>query len=176
MISRDSFSVEEWAQVMSAPAAVGALVVTADPSGPMGLIGEFRAMMESMQSYVEAHAGEGSLMAAMKEYMSSKPSEEEQEQLKQWSEQQQAQMKANKPKSPEELQQRIRDVVSAAMATLQAKGATAEDMSLFRAMMVSVAEATANASKEGGFLGIGGTLVSEKEESILAQIRQELAG
>ncbi len=40
--------------------------------------------------------------------------------------------------------------------------------------MIGVAEATANASKEGGFLGFGGTLVSEKEQSILAQIQAEL--
>ena len=176
MITRDSFSVEEWAGIVSAPAAVGALVVTADPSGPMGLIGEFRAMTDSLKAYVEAHAGEGSLMAAMKEYITTQPSQEEQDQLKQWAEGQQEQMKANKPKSPEELHQRIRDIVGVAIATLQEKGATEEDLTSFRAMMVSVAEAVANASKEGGFLGFGGTLVSDKEESILVQIRQELAG
>jgi len=41
-------------------------------------------------------------------------------------------------------------------------------------MMVSIAEAVAEASKEGGFLGFGGVRVSDKEESILAQIRAEL--
>lgn len=176
MISRDTFNVEEWAQIVSAPAAIGALVVTADPSGPIGLIGEFRAMMDSMKSYIEAHAGDSALMAALRDYVSSQPTEEEQARLKEWAEQQQEQMKANRPKSPEELQQHIRNVVGAALGTLQGKGATAEDMTSFRSLMVSVAEATANASKEGGFLGIGGTLVSDKEQSILAQIRQELAG
>ena len=42
-------------------------------------------------------------------------------------------------------------------------------------MMVSVAEKTAEASKEGGFLGFGGVRVSDAEESILETIREELA-
>lgn len=41
-------------------------------------------------------------------------------------------------------------------------------------MMIAVAENVADASKEGGFMGFGGTRVSAAEESILAQIRSEL--
>ena len=174
MIEKDTFTVEEWAQIASAPASIGALVVTADPSGPIGLIGEFKAILKSMQSYVEAHAGDSSLMAAMKHYMSSQPSEQEQEQLKQWAEQQQNQMKANRPKTPEELQQRVREAVTGTIGLLRTKGADEAEVGTFKAMMIVVAEATANASKEGGFLGFGGTLVSEKEQSVLAQIQAEL--
>lgn len=174
MITRDSFTVEEWAQIISAPASIGALVVTADPSGPMGLIGEFRAIMSSMQSYVEAHAGDSSLMGALKEHMSTQPSEEEQKQLQAWAEAQQAEMKANKPKNPEELQTRIRDSVGATLALLRGKGADEAEVNSFKGMMYNIAEAVANASKEGGFLGFGGTLVSDKEQSILTQIKSEL--
>jgi uncharacterized protein with ATP-grasp and redox domains len=174
MITKDSFTVEEWAQIVSAPASIGALVVTADPSGPFGLISEFKAILSSMQSYVDAHAGDSSLMAALKHYMSNQPSEQEQEQLKQWGEQQKDQMNANRPKTPEELQQRVRETVTGTIDLLRAKGADENEVSTFKAMMVGVAEATANASKEGGFLGFGGTLVSEKEQSILAQIQAEL--
>ena len=174
MINKDSFTVEEWAQSVSAPASIGALVVTADPSGPIGLIGEFKAILSSMQSHVDAHAADSSLMAALKHYMSNQPTEEEQAQLKQWADQQQEQMKANRPKTPEELQQRVRETVSGTLNLLRDKGAEAADVDSFKAMMIGVAEATANASKEGGFLGFGGTLVSEKEQSILAQIQAEL--
>ena len=174
MITKDSFTVEEWAQIVSAPASIGALVVTADPSGPIGLINEFRAIMSSLQSYVDAHAADSSLMGALKHYMSNQPSEQEQEQLKQWADQQQEQMKANRPKTPEELQQRVREAVTGTIGLLRAKGADENEIGTFKAMMVGVAEATANASKEGGFLGFGGTLVSEKEQSVLAQIQVEL--
>jgi hypothetical protein len=42
-------------------------------------------------------------------------------------------------------------------------------------MMVSVAESVAEASKEGGFLGFGGVRVSEREQSVLDQIKAELS-
>ena len=174
MISKESFTVEEWAQIISAPASIGALVVTADPSGPIGLIGGFRAIMSSMQTYVEAHAAESGLMGALKEYMSSRPTEQEQDQLKQWAETQQEEMKTNRPNSAEELQQRVRETVTNVIALLRGKGASEDEISGFKAMMVSIAEAVAEASKEGGFLGFGGVRVSDKEESILAQIRAEL--
>jgi len=174
MIDKDTFTVEEWAQIVSAPASIGALVVTADPSGPIGLIGEFKAILSSMQSYVDAHAGDSSLMAALKQYMSNQPTEEEQEQLKQWANQQQEQMKANRPKTPEALQQQVRQTVTGTIGLLRAKGADEAEVGTFKAMMIGVAEAVANASKEGGFLGFGGTLVSDKEQSVLAQIQSEL--
>lgn len=174
MFNRDSFTVEEWGQIISAPASVGALVVTADPSGPIGLINEFRAIMESMKAYVEANST-NPLMSAMQSYMSTQPTDEEEERLKQWAKDQQEAMKDNRPKTPEELADRLRVSIGSTLDMLRAKGATADDLSSFKAMMVSVAESVANASKEGGFLGFGGTLVSDDEESVLAQIRSELA-
>jgi hypothetical protein len=38
-------------------------------------------------------------------------------------------------------------------------------------MILSVAQAAAEASKEGGFLGIGGTLVSSDEQAALDRLR-----
>lgn len=176
MFDRDTFTVEEWGSIISVPASVGALVVTADPSGPMGLIKEFRAIMETMKDYVETHAAASPLLGAIQTYMSTKPTEEEEAQLKQWAELQQEEIKANKPQTHEELKQVIRDRTGEAFSLLRAKGATEEDINLFKGMMIAVAESVANASKEGGFLGFGGVRVSEAEESILAQIRGELAG
>jgi hypothetical protein len=175
MFNRDSFTVEEWGQIISAPAAVGALVVTADPSGPMGLISEFRAIMSSMKSYVEANSGSSPLMAAIQDYMATKPSEEEETQLKEWANKQQEEMKANKPKTPEELSARLHESVDKTLAMIAAKGATDADLRSFKSMMVSVAESVADASKEGGFLGFGGVRVSEREQSVLDQIRAELS-
>jgi len=140
----------------------------------MGLIGEFRAIMSSMQAYVDAHAAESGLMGALKEYMTTQPTEQEQEQLKQWASAQQEEMKANRPNTPEELQQRVRETVTNVMALLRGKGATEDEVSGFKTMMINIAEAVAEASKEGGFLGFGGVRVSDKEQSILTQIRAEL--
>lgn len=174
MITRDTFTVEEWAQIVSAPAKVGALVVTADPSGPLGLLGEFRAIMESMKSYIEAHAADSPLIGALKEYVSTRPSAEEETQLKQWAENQQAEMKANRPQTPEEMHTFVQDSLSATMTLLQTKGATDADVHSFKSMMYAIAEGVANASKEGGFLGFGGQLVSDKEAAVLTELKSEL--
>lgn len=174
MFNRDTLSVEEWAQVITVPAAVGALVVTADPSGPMGLIKEFRAIMDTMKAHVEAHAADSPLMSALQSHLSTKPTEEEEAQMKQWAESEQATMKANKPTTPEEMKQLVRDRTTEAFALLRAKGAEEGDIASFKIMIVTVAEAVAEASKEGGFLGFGGVRVSEAEQAILTQIRAEL--
>ena len=174
MIDRDSFTVEEWGNIISVPASVGALVVTADPSGPFGLIGEFRAIMNSMKEYVADYAAGSPLMASIQTYMTTKPSEEEEAELKRWAEEQQEEMKVNKPQTPEDLKQLIRDRTTEVLGMLRTKGATEEDVNLFKDMMYFVAEAVANASKEGGFLGFGGTRVSSAEESVLAQVKSEL--
>lgn len=175
MFDRDSFSVQEWGDIISVPASVGALVVTADPSGPMGLIKEFKAIMNSMKEFVAANSTNSPLMTAIEGYMTTKPSEEEEAELKKWAEEQQEEMKANKPQTPEEMKQLVRDRTSETLAMLRAKGASEEDINLFKRMMVAVAESVADASKEGGFLGFGGTRVSEAEQSVLAQIKSELA-
>jgi hypothetical protein len=174
MIDRNSLSIEEWGDVISVPASIGALVVTADPSGPMGLIKEFRAIMDSIKSYVEQHSASSPLMSAIHTYLTTKPTDEEEADLKRWAEEQQEEMKANRPQSPEEMKTLVRERTSEVLAMLRSKGATEEDVSLFKRLMYTVAEGVANASKEGGFLGFGGTRVSDAEQSVLAQIKTEL--
>ncbi len=174
MFNRDSLSVEEWAQVITVPAAVGALVVTADPSGPMGLVKEFRAIMSSMKAHMEAHAADSPLMSAFQSYLTTKPSEEEEAQMKQWAQSEQETMKANKPQNPEEMKQMVRERTTETFALLRAKGADEGDINSFKIMIITVAEAVAEASKEGGFMGFGGVRVSEAEQEMLTQIRAEL--
>jgi len=51
---------------------------------------------------------------------------------------------------------------------------SAEDGSAFRKWIIYLAERTAQGSKEGGFLGISGVRVSEKETQALEQLRAAL--
>lgn len=139
------------------------------------MIGEFKAIMNSIKAYVEANAATSPLMAAIQSYMTTKPSEEEEAELKKWAEEQQEELKANRPQTPDELKGIIRERTTETLGMLRAKGATEEDINSFKRMMYAVADAVANASKEGGFLGFGGTRVSEAEQSVLAQIKAELS-
>ena len=60
---------------------------------------------------------------------------------------------------------RLRD----AMAILSAK-ATAEEIDDYKRFVMAVAQAVASAHKEGGFLGIGGTEISDAENQALDEI------
>jgi hypothetical protein len=57
---------------------------------------------------------------------------------------------------------------------LLAKKATPEEATEFKQWLAKVAQATAEASKEGGFLGFGGTLVSDQEKAALAAVNTAL--
>ena len=48
------------------------------------------------------------------------------------------------------------------------------ELQAYKNTILSVAQASAEASKEGGFLGIGGTLVSKEEQAALDAIRAAL--
>jgi hypothetical protein len=51
---------------------------------------------------------------------------------------------------------------------------TPEETRAFKDWLIQIAQATAEATKEGGFLGIGAVRVSDKEKMALATLRHEL--
>jgi hypothetical protein len=51
---------------------------------------------------------------------------------------------------------------------------TPEETRAFKDWLIQIAQATAEATKEGGFLGIGAVRVSDKEQMALATLRHEL--
>jgi hypothetical protein len=64
------------------------------------------------------------------------------------------------------------EVIKAAVGAIQSKSpAEAES---YKAWLTSVAARVAQASKEGGFLGIGGTQVSAEEQDALKQLAEVL--
>lgn len=174
MIERNSLTTEEWGNVIAVPASIGALMVTVDPSGPLGLIKEFHAIMNTFKSFVEQNAAATPLMGAMHEHLSTKPTEEEEADLKQWAAAQKEEMKGSQPRTAEDMKELVRARTTEVFAMLRSKGATEQDVLFYKDLMVTIAENVANAGKEGGFLGFGGTLVSDAEEAMLAQIRDEL--
>jgi hypothetical protein len=60
-------------------------------------------------------------------------------------------------------------------ATAAVKQRSPGELDAFRATIRSIGKATAEAAKEGGFLGIGGTLVSDDEKAALAKIEAATA-
>jgi hypothetical protein len=54
------------------------------------------------------------------------------------------------------------------------KKATPEEATETKQWLTKIAQATAEATKEGGFLGFGGTLVSEEEKAAIANVTSTL--
>ena len=81
-------------------------------------------------------------------------------------------------KSPEQAQQNAMQALGLVGEILRSKTAhgalSATETDQFRAWLVSVAEGTAAAYKEGGFLGIGRRDVSDQERAAVDDIRRLL--
>jgi hypothetical protein len=77
-------------------------------------------------------------------------------------------------------EQQIANLKSAVLARIKeaanliSRKATPEETQAYKQMIMGVAEKTANASKEGGFLGFGGVRVSNAEQSFLNEVKAAL--
>lgn len=143
----------DWNKVASAPAAALMLVSSSDLDGPFDTMKEVKAAQAALLEATRA-APAGSLIAAACGGGLT-----------------QGALTAvrDQAKSREALVQIIAD------ATAAVKQRSPGELDAFRATIRSLGKATAEAAKEGGFLGIGGTLVSDDEKAALAKIETALA-
>ena len=149
---RSSFQDAEWTKVRRAPVAAMYVVASASPSGLTGLLKEFSAAEETL-----AQAGEGAEPTSL--VTSAFGGGMVKEDLEAF--------RKEKP-DPERLLAEIHD----AYVVVSQKGAP--EAAGFRDLVVRVAQKTAEASKEGGFFGIGGTKVSAEEQRALERIQSAL--
>ncbi len=154
MASKDTFTPSEWDLLRQAPFMAGLVVVAASPSGPIGLLKESAATARMIMT---------ELAACQTELMKSLAAD-----LKQT-------MQAAKVDSrdPNEVRAKSLAAVRQAASIVDAKAAPAE-ASEYKTWLDTLAQRVAEASKEGGFLGFGGTLVSEAEQDALRDIKTAL--
>src|SRR4051794_22389567 len=158
--TKDDFTEDEWIRVVRAPMVAGMAITLADPGGPI------EATKETMAT-VRAATNPPSREQLLAEVALELQSEVQQHHNP---------LKGFKPagtgRSPGEL----------VLAELQAVGgivaskATAEEGAAFGGWLVAVAQAAADAAKEGGFLGFHAERVSEREQSMLEQVRGVMTG
>lgn len=155
MANKDTFTPTEWDLLRQAPFMTGLVVVAASPSGPIGLLKESAATAKMvMQELAECKT----------ELMQSLATD-----LK-------ATMQAAKLDShdPATVRAKALEACRQAAAVVNAK-ASAEEAAEYKSWLNTLAKRVAEASKEGGFLGFGGTLVSAEEEAALRDIAAALA-
>ncbi len=161
MTAQAAFTTEEWTLLRTVPALVTAGVSAADPGGLIGAVKEASAGMMGMLDSLKGSQLE--LMGALLADRSRPETPDPRAMLGEGSrEQQMANFKTV-------LMERIREA-----GDLVSSKATPEEGQAYKQMLMSVAERTANAAKEGGFLFFGGERVSAAEQTFLGEVRSIL--
>jgi len=149
------FTEDEWKQIRLAPAAATFYIASASPSGSGGLAQEVAAAREAIRESVK-HALPTSLVdIAFGGFESDLGLEKGGE------------FDERSPRPP------MLASLSSAMQAVKARRPV--DAQAFRDAMLTMSRKVAEASKEGSFLGMGGTLVTPEEEQALADIAATVA-
>jgi hypothetical protein len=155
MSSRADFTDEEWARLGRAPLVAGAAISLADPGGAVEALKEssaaFRTLLEAARE-----GGYGEFVQSVARDFAEKAQRRENPM---------AGFKPDRHRAPEEILEELR-----AVHALLIEKASPQDVDDFREWIRIASQRAALAAKEGGFLGIGGERVSEREQEMLEQL------
>jgi hypothetical protein len=161
MLTKSDFTAEDWSVIRRAPFMAGLVVVAASPSGPFGVIKEMFAVGKTLAD-VKLHGASSDLVKAVVADLET-------------AEARQQSMPAElQGKTPDEVRTAALDACRQAAAVVQRKAKPDETLA-FTEWLVSVGHRVAEAAKEGGVLGFGGTRVSEQETSALRDLTAALS-
>jgi hypothetical protein len=147
IVAKARYSADQWAKVRLAPMAVAQAVMDASPSGAIRRTKELSAAVDAITGFRDAASPTSLVSLAFDEDLNS------------------SEIDVVK-KDPASAVGVVRDAVAAVSAN--SPGDAAE----YGRFLVNVATQVAEASKEGGFLGVGGTRVSEDEQKAIDQVRK----
>jgi hypothetical protein len=157
MTGKADYVDEEWTRLIRAPFVAGLALSIADPGGPIELAHETMATLKAAttppsreQLLLEVSADLTAMVNEKKNPLS-----------------------GFKPDNSALAGKLILDELATTNEILKAK-ATPEEADAFRHWLLEVAQAAANAAKEGGFMGFHAVRVSEGEEKMLRQLRETL--
>jgi len=154
MTTKADFTNEEWTHLLQAPTAAGIYIMMADPNFVIGSMKEAFAVSAGIISK-EKESNSELLTALLADF-------KEKEMVKQ------ARLKFEE-KNLEAMQQTAYTTLEKVVRLLAEK-ATPEEAAEIKNWLYELAVKTAEAAKEGGFLGFGGTRVSEKEKKALQEL------
>ena len=143
---------ESWKHVSAGPAAALFMVSSSDLSGPIGTVKEAQAAGKAMLDAASKADPTSVLASAFGAGLTMDMA---------------SQVKLLAPSKD-----KLIDIVKAGAAAVAAK--SPGELQAYKNTVLSVAQASAEASKEGGFLGIGGTLVSKEEQAAIDAIKAAL--
>jgi hypothetical protein len=153
--TKSDFTEEEWARVIRAPFVAGMAISLADPGGPIEAAKESMAMMKSATNPPSREQ----LLAEVALEISA---------LAQQRHNPLSGFKPTKEKQPGE---QVLDELRSVQQLVTAK-ATPEEATAYAGWLMHSAQAAAEAAKDGGFMGFGAKQVSDREQSMLDQVRE----
>jgi hypothetical protein len=154
MSKQSDYTPEEWKIISAAPVMAGLLVTVSDVSGPIGAAKEAIAVIKGVMDTAGTTSNE--LIKSVAEGIT----------------------KGGKPDMPDlpgdlaGTRKALIDGCTRALTLVQQKSpAEAEE---YKEWLASLAQKTAEASKEGGFLGFGGTQISDDEKAAVNELSSAL--
>jgi hypothetical protein len=159
MASKSDFTVEEWQQILTAPQMAALYVTLASPSGPVGVVSEAVAVSKWIVEALKESSGNALIDAVAGEF---REKAEKREKIEA------PQMGRDPNEVKDGCLRACRD-----LAALLSEKAPA-DAEGYKQWVYSAAQRSAEAAKEGGFLGIGGKRVTEAEVTALEEIADAL--
>jgi hypothetical protein len=156
MSTKNDYSPEEWKAITGSPVAAGLLVSLADPSGLVGIAKEAVAVGKAIADSARGNAPEivKSLAESVKEG-GGRP-----------------EVPNVQTGDPAKTKDALIGTLKTAVGAVERKSPT--EAGAYKSWLTSVATKVSEASREGGFLGVGGTVVSANEQEALKQLAEVL--
>lgn len=162
MANKQNFTPEEWTKILEGMMLVGMAVSAADPNGLWGTIKEAFASRTAIAGSKSRLISNELVKAVITELDTKEGRAIIQKALE----------KRITGATPAEVVQRSLEHLREVAAILDAKAPG--DAADFKAWLGGISQQVAQASMEGGFLGVGGVRVSETEKATLADIEKAL--
>ena len=156
MSKQTDYTPDEWKTISAAPVMAGLLISVSDLSGPIGMAKEAYAVVKGV---IDSAAGSSNeLIKAVAEGIKAQGG------------------RPDMPGSPGD-RAAVRSALidrckQAVLVVTQKSPAEAEE---YKQWLTSLAQKTAEASKEGGFLGIGGVQISDDEKAAVDELSSALS-
>lgn len=151
MTTKADFTPEEWNDIRQAPLASALTITVASPS-LFGSVSELMSAAKTLAAGAQQATGVELLDSLLGEFKDQESAKAAQPQFA--------------SKEPNEVKAQLSAILKRAVAALHARATTQETDAITK-LLYDIAVRTANASKEGGFLGIGAVRVSPQEQATL---------
>jgi hypothetical protein len=163
MATKADFTPDEWKLLLQSPLVAGVAISAADPRGLIGMMKESMASARAVLQAIADPNADALVKAVAGEFETSEGRGLAENGVK---------AVISGARAPADIVSKALDGLKAVAALLDAKGGP--DAAPFKTWLAGVAKSVAEAAPEGGFLGFGGTKVSETEKATVAQIAATL--